>query len=680
LENNTTHYQRSIGEFNKNPPILENQRKADKIPMSSVRNILIVEDDTTLANAMATAVKKLGYKASVTAKPDEAIELVDRDRYAIVFIDCLLPQMPGMELAKKIRQNFSAQILPIVLMSGIFTDKTTVKEMINEIQAKDFLKKPFDLSEVTKHLVKEVTMVRNESLRKNSFTIFERIYEHPDEMEEELKSIEHMHGFEIPLLMTVLVEMHFSGTVFFQGRKSGKSKVVFFKGNIIQVGSEDSQSFIGRLLLSKGFVFIDELESILKISSNKKVATRLVEENLLSPHALDEVLQEQMFLRLSKIICDERFDLTFEFHETIFDGVSILVSDFAKILEDWINSRISSEWLGNEFMKMTEYSFRMGNSYRENHPYLNTPLVQNLTDFLKNITKVQSFNVMSGLFKSNEAQFYRAFYFSICAGLVVFTEKAGHMSDDERFARLQKMSIRLAEMDLIETFEFMGGRIGVSEAEVKSIYEDFSKKYLGNHSGVSGIAGFSEVYYEVKRKIDMAYNLFMNPREVKNYEQKLQAKKATDQIKAQEVVQEAKKLLSLHQFQKAYDILMQISSGFTVEYKNLYIAWAMLGLIETAKNKNKIYKDVELILTQTTAEEKVSALGNFINGLLAKARGEYAFAKKSFETAMALDRNFIEARRELNNLGTQGSGNKTPDLLRGDLKDVVNFLFKGTKK
>lgn len=651
--------------------------------MSSVRNVLIVEDDATLANAMATAVKKLGYKASVTTKPDEAIELLDRDRFAIVFIDCLLPQIPGVELAKKIRQQFSAQILPIVMMSGIFTDKLTVKEMINEVQAKDFLKKPFDISEVTKHLDKEVTVVKNASLSKSIFTVFERVYEHPDAIEEELKSIEHLHGFEVPLLFTVLVEMHFSGTIYFQARKSGKSKVVLYKGNIIQVGSEDTQSFIGRLLLSKSYVFIDELESILKISSNKKVATRLVEENLLSPHALDEVLQEQMFLRLSKIICDESFNISFDFQETQFDGVSIPAAEFSNILEDWINSRVSIEWLNNEFMKMTEYTFGVGTSFRENHLYLQANIIKAMPELVNSITKINSFSALSSLFKNNEAQFYRAFYFLICSGIVVFSEKVGQMSDAERFARLQKMSARMTEMDLIEIFEFMGGRVGATESEVRLIYDDFTKKYLGNHSGVSGISGFSEVYYDVKRKIDMAYQLFLNPKEVKNYEQKLQAQKATDQIKAQEVVQEAKKLLSLHQYQKAHDLLMQISTGFIVEYKNLYIVWAKIGLLEGSKSKNKDFKDVEAIIAQTTAEEKVSSLGNFINGLMAKARGEYAIAKKSFEAAMALDRNFIEARRELNNLTSAqpgGAGNKPPDLLRGDLKDVVNFLFKGPKK
>jgi CheY-like chemotaxis protein len=651
--------------------------------MNTAKRVLIVEDDATLANAIALAVKKVGYASSVTSKPEEALEYLDRDRFAIVYIDCLLPQMPGVELAKKIRQQFSSQILPIVMMSGIFTDKITVKEMINETQAKDFLKKPFDVSDVTKYLAKEVNIVKNQSLVNNVMTLFERIYDSPDDIQNELKGVDRVDGFEVPLLVTVLVEMHFSGTVSLTARRVVKAKIVFFKGNIIHVGSEDPQSFIGRLLLSRGYVFIEDLESVLKISSNKRVASRLVEENLLSPHALDEVLQEQMALRMSKIITDENFNVQIEFDEPNYDAVSILVAEFPCILEEWINAKVSTEWLASEFMKMIDFNYKMGTSYRENHPYLKAAILKKLPNLMVNLTKLQSFSGLLELYKDSESDFFRAFYFLVCGGLVVFSEKVAQMSDDERFIRLQKMSGRMGQMDMIEIFEFMGGRPGATEAEVRAVYEDFNKRYLGNHSGVSGISGFSELYYDVKKKADMALQLFLNPRELKNYEQKLQAKKATDQIKAQELVQEAKKLLSLNQYQKAVDQLTSIPQSLGLENRNLYLAWAKLGLLETSKSKIKDMQEVDVILLQTSAEEKVSAIGNFVKGLIAKLRGDFPIAKKHFEAAMALDRNFIEARRELNSLNNQssnaGSG-KPPDLLRGDLKDVVSYLFKGAKK
>lgn len=655
-------------------------RNADKTLMSTVKKVLVVEDDATLANAIALAVKKVGYASVVTSKPDEALEFLDKDRFALVYIDCLLPQMPGMELAKKIRQQFSAQILPIVLMSGVFTDKTTVREMMSEAQAKDFLKKPFDVSEVTKYLAKEASVIRHQAVLHNIMNLFERIYDNPDEIQNETAGIERINGFEIPLLVTALVEMHFSGSVSLVSSKAVKAKVVFYKGNIIYVDPMDPQSYIGRLLLSHGYVFIDDIESILKISSNKKVARRLIEENLLSPHALDEVMQEQMVLRLSKVIVDEYFTPQFDYTEPPYEEVSIPVENFSSVLEEWISTRVSVEWLSKEFVKMMEYTYKLSASYREDHPYLQSTILKKLPNFIGNFSKVQSFSALLALYKEKEADFYRAFYFLLCGGLVVFADKSSQMSDAERFARLQKMSIRMNQMDLIEIFEFMGGKVGLSESEVRMVIDDFNQRFLGNHSGISRIPGFTEIYNDVKRKSDMALQLFLNPKDVKNYEQKLQAKKATDQIKAQEIVQEAKKLLSLNQYQKAEEMLLGIPQNLELENKNHYLAWAKIGLLENSKTKVKDMQEVEAILAQTSSEEKVSAMGNFVKGLIAKQRGDFIQAKKFFEASMALDRNSIETRRELNAMNQVADNSKAPDLLKGDLKDVVNFLFKGQKK
>ena len=91
------------------------------------KKVLIVEDDSLFANALAGAVKKAGYESVICGSPDEATKALDRESFKVVFIDCLLPQTPGIDFAKNIRKNFDAKILPIVMMSGIFTEKQMMK-------------------------------------------------------------------------------------------------------------------------------------------------------------------------------------------------------------------------------------------------------------------------------------------------------------------------------------------------------------------------------------------------------------------------------------------------------------------------------------------------------------------------------------------------------------------------
>jgi hypothetical protein len=69
----------------------------------------------------------------------------------------------------------------------------------------------------------------------------------------------------------------------------------------------------------------------------------------------------------------------------------------------------------------------------------------------------------------------------------------------------------------------------------------------------------------------------------------------------------------------------------------------------------------------------------FVKGLLLKYTDEIENSRKCFAHAVAIDHDFIDARRELNLLRLSKQNNKPTDLLRGDLKDVVGMLFKKKK-
>jgi len=90
-------------------------------PTAKSSRILIVEDD--LANQFGTAsiLKHLGYKVAVANNGQEALELLYKNEYALVLMDCSMPVMNGYDATVIIRDQTSKvrnHAIPIIALTS----------------------------------------------------------------------------------------------------------------------------------------------------------------------------------------------------------------------------------------------------------------------------------------------------------------------------------------------------------------------------------------------------------------------------------------------------------------------------------------------------------------------------------------------------------------------------------
>ncbi|CAH0291799.1 response regulator [Pseudomonas koreensis] len=80
--------------------------------------ILVVDDEYLIADILGFALEDEGFMTVTASNGKKALEVLERERPALVITDFMMPVMDGLEFAEAVRAQPSVKHLPIILMSG----------------------------------------------------------------------------------------------------------------------------------------------------------------------------------------------------------------------------------------------------------------------------------------------------------------------------------------------------------------------------------------------------------------------------------------------------------------------------------------------------------------------------------------------------------------------------------
>ncbi len=92
--------------------------KLNKMISKSVKDLLVVEDNTDQAEAIAKIIGNGDVRITVASTVGEAYDLVLSGKYDCMVLDLGLSDMSGVELLDKIRNNEDVSRLPIIIYTG----------------------------------------------------------------------------------------------------------------------------------------------------------------------------------------------------------------------------------------------------------------------------------------------------------------------------------------------------------------------------------------------------------------------------------------------------------------------------------------------------------------------------------------------------------------------------------
>jgi two-component system, OmpR family, phosphate regulon response regulator PhoB len=112
----------------------------------SAPKLLLVEDDTALAELLEFRFENEGYDVRVTADGEEAMVLAQEEAPDLVILDWMIEGISGIEVCRRLRRNKETAHVPIIMLTAREGEDDRVRGL--ETGADDYVTKPFSPREL----------------------------------------------------------------------------------------------------------------------------------------------------------------------------------------------------------------------------------------------------------------------------------------------------------------------------------------------------------------------------------------------------------------------------------------------------------------------------------------------------------------------------------------------------
>jgi two-component system, OmpR family, alkaline phosphatase synthesis response regulator PhoP len=130
------------------------------------QTILIVEDDSDIAESLVYNLKREGYRTVVAESGEKGLRIAldSRSAPSLILLDLMLPGMTGMELCRRLRREEATEKVPIIMLTAKAAEIDKVAGL--ELGADDYIVKPFSTKEVIARVRAVLRRIEKEALPK----------------------------------------------------------------------------------------------------------------------------------------------------------------------------------------------------------------------------------------------------------------------------------------------------------------------------------------------------------------------------------------------------------------------------------------------------------------------------------------------------------------------------------
>jgi two-component system phosphate regulon response regulator PhoB/two-component system alkaline phosphatase synthesis response regulator PhoP len=114
--------------------------------MSELKLIAVVEDEPDVSHLIAYHLEKNGFKAKEFRNAKSFLETLSFEIPSLIILDLMLPDIDGLEICKKIKNNEKTSRIPIIIVTAKGEESDRIVGL--ELGADDYITKPFSPREL----------------------------------------------------------------------------------------------------------------------------------------------------------------------------------------------------------------------------------------------------------------------------------------------------------------------------------------------------------------------------------------------------------------------------------------------------------------------------------------------------------------------------------------------------
>ncbi len=109
------------------------------------KTIFIVEDDPDILELMQIVVENEGYNVKTFVETERAEKEIALEKPHLLIMDLYLGEKDGALLVKSLKRKKDTKKMPVIIVSA----KNSLEDIARDCKADGYLKKPFDIKDLT---------------------------------------------------------------------------------------------------------------------------------------------------------------------------------------------------------------------------------------------------------------------------------------------------------------------------------------------------------------------------------------------------------------------------------------------------------------------------------------------------------------------------------------------------
>ncbi|MCB0415154.1 MAG: response regulator, partial [Bdellovibrionales bacterium] len=320
--------------------------------------ILIVDDDPTMLSTLGSLVESEGYKPIQVSDPKAAMRAAKVNIVHFAIIDVMLSGMNGVDLAQELRKTGVNS--PIILISGIFKDKSFMEKSKEKAQAKAFFKKPFNSQELLSVIAETLKPV----LEKPKLPLQALLLQEKVSARDKIKAldrVESITGLDLVYILSLLIHSNLKGHL---NVKKGPDiySISFSEGSLVKVEGPMTVAIVKDLLVKKEYLSVQDIQVLNEKKIKGDFVQGLIDENYISPHILPEIRNFQAITEIKNLVNEEEIEINFSKDRKLDFTYKLDENLFHFLLSEIIEENFDMDWFKDFYLMLKNHPLKVNAS------------------------------------------------------------------------------------------------------------------------------------------------------------------------------------------------------------------------------------------------------------------------------------------------------------------------------